>query len=112
MPPEYGIVDGTGFYHIDVVTGPPPSRVGERVACDGVPNTDGGKYQWRIVRLVVERPPAPVVERPPPPVVERPPVATAPIVRPCVLCTTALCSPPHLHMLRELRSLLSTQPLL
>lgn len=58
MPPEYGIVDGTGFYHIDVVTGAPPSRAGERVSCEGVPNTDGGKYQWRIVRLTVERPPA------------------------------------------------------
>jgi hypothetical protein len=61
MPPDYGIVDGNSFYHIDVVTGTPPSRVGDLVSCDGVPNTDGGKYQWRVIRLKVERALGPAV---------------------------------------------------
>ncbi|KAL6744694.1 hypothetical protein V8C86DRAFT_3011077 [Haematococcus lacustris] len=29
-------------------------RVGERVKCEAIPNTDGGKYSWRITRLEVE----------------------------------------------------------
>jgi hypothetical protein len=56
MPPDYGIVDGVAFYHADVVVGPKPARVGEVVQCDGIPNTDGGKYAWRLIRLRVDRP--------------------------------------------------------
>jgi hypothetical protein len=55
MPPDYGIVDGVAFYHADVVVGPKPARVGETVHCDGVLNTDGGKYQWRCICIRVER---------------------------------------------------------
>jgi len=29
-------------------------QTGERVRCDAIPNTDGGKYAWRITRLQVE----------------------------------------------------------
>ena len=56
MPPDYGIVDSIAFYHTDVVVGPKPARVGEVVKCDGIPNTDGGKYAWRLIKLQVDRP--------------------------------------------------------
>lgn len=32
--------------------------MGERVRCEGIPNTDGGRYVWRITRLSVEVPAA------------------------------------------------------
>ena len=30
------------------------SQVGERVRCEGIPNTDGGQYAWRILKIEVE----------------------------------------------------------
>ncbi len=29
-------------------------QVGHRVRCDGIPNTDGGQYAWRITRVEIE----------------------------------------------------------
>ena len=29
-------------------------KVGERVKIDGIPNTDGGQYQWRCTRVELE----------------------------------------------------------
>lgn len=57
MPPDYGIVDNCAFYHVEVVVGAKPARVGDRVYCDGIPNTDGGRYEWRLVRLELAAPP-------------------------------------------------------
>jgi len=53
IPPNYGIVDHDAFYVEQLVVGRPP-QVGERVRCDAIPNTDGGKYAWRITRLQAE----------------------------------------------------------
>ncbi|KAJ9505964.1 hypothetical protein QJQ45_002725 [Haematococcus lacustris] len=53
MPPNYGIVDGDSFYLEPLCSGRIP-QVGERVKCEAIPNTDGGKYSWRITRLEVE----------------------------------------------------------
>ncbi|KAK9843771.1 hypothetical protein WJX81_005663 [Elliptochloris bilobata] len=61
IPPNYGIVDGDAFYVTAVVAGRPPV-VGERVLCDAVPNTDGGRYAWRCLSVQLappEAPPAP-----------------------------------------------------
>lgn len=55
LPPNYGIVDGNAFYVNPVVVGPPPS-LGDRVACEGIPNTDGGMYDWRLIRIEVSTP--------------------------------------------------------
>jgi hypothetical protein len=52
IPPNYGIVDGEAFYVTPVVVGVPPS-VGDRVACEAIPNTDGGMYAWRLIRVEV-----------------------------------------------------------
>ncbi|KAL6750843.1 hypothetical protein V8C86DRAFT_3108276 [Haematococcus lacustris] len=52
MPPNYGIVDGDSFYLEPLCSGRIP-QVGERVKCEAIPNTDGGKYSWRITRLEV-----------------------------------------------------------
>lgn len=39
------------------------AQVGERVSCDGIPNTDGGQYQWRCTKVEVEVAAAPVSQR-------------------------------------------------
>lgn len=52
IPPNYGIVDGNAFYVEPVVVGHIPG-VGDRVACEAVPNTDGGMYEWRVLRVEV-----------------------------------------------------------
>ena len=52
IPPNYGIVDGNAFYVEPVVVGQIPG-VGDRVACEAVPNTDGGMYEWRVLRAEV-----------------------------------------------------------
>ena len=52
IPPNYGIVDGNAFYAAPVVAGPVPS-LGDRVSCRGVPNTDGGMYDWRLMHVEV-----------------------------------------------------------
>ncbi len=54
IPPNYGIVDGNAFYVTPVVVGTPPA-LGDRVSCEGIPNTDGGMYEWRLVRVEVRR---------------------------------------------------------
>jgi hypothetical protein len=61
MPPNYGIVDGCAFYHIDVVQGPRPNAVGEQVDCEAIANLDGGKYEWRLVKVSLARPRGPRV---------------------------------------------------
>ncbi|BDA43873.1 probable cell division cycle and apoptosis regulator protein 1 [Coccomyxa sp. Obi] len=69
IPPNYGIVDGNAFYVNPVVVGPPPS-VGDRVACEGIPNTDGGMYDWRLIRIELAQPqvqPPPMQQPPLPP---------------------------------------------
>ncbi|CAL8469862.1 g9404 [Coccomyxa elongata] len=69
IPPNYGIVDGNAFYVNPVVVGPPPS-VGDRVACEGIPNTDGGMYDWRLIRIELAQPqlqPQPMQQPPLPP---------------------------------------------
>ena len=53
IPPNYGIVDGNAFYVHDVVAGRVPA-LGDHVACDAIPNTDGGQYAWRLIRVKVE----------------------------------------------------------
>lgn len=55
MPPNYGIVDHVAFYHSDVVEGPLPQAIGEVVDCEGIPNVDGGKYEWRLVKVSLSR---------------------------------------------------------
>ena len=55
IPPNYGIVDGNAFYVEPVVVGQIPG-VGDRVACEAVPNTDGGMYEWRVLRVEVTGP--------------------------------------------------------
>ena len=50
IPPNYGIVDGNAFYVTPVVVGRPPA-LGDRVSCEAIPNTDGGMYDWRVLRL-------------------------------------------------------------
>ena len=52
IPPNYGIVDGNAFYVEPVVVGQVPG-VGDRIACEAVPNTDGGMYEWRVLRVEV-----------------------------------------------------------
>lgn len=52
IPPNYGIVDGNAFYVEPVVEGKLPA-VGDRVNCQGIPNTDGGMYEWRLLRVEV-----------------------------------------------------------
>lgn len=51
MPPSYGIVDHVAFYHNDVVAGQPPAVVGQQVEVEGIPNLDGGKYEWRLISV-------------------------------------------------------------
>lgn len=60
MPPSYGIVDHVAFYHNDVVDGQPPAVVGQQVDVEGIPNLDGGKYEWRLISVRLHRsiPPA------------------------------------------------------
>ena len=55
MPPNYGIVDHIAFYHSDVVEGPLPQAIGEVVDCEGIPNVDGGKYDWRLLKVSLSR---------------------------------------------------------
>eukprot|EP00892_Ulva_mutabilis_P011111 jgi/Ulvmu1/8372/UM042_0078.1 len=55
MPPNYGIVDHVAFYHNDVVAGQPPTVVGQQVEVEGIPNLDGGKYEWRLISVRVHR---------------------------------------------------------
>ena len=55
MPPNYGIVDHIAFYHSDVVEGPWPQAIGEVVDCEAIPNVDGGKYEWRLIKVVLSR---------------------------------------------------------
>lgn len=50
--PNYGIVDGNAFYVEPVVVGKVPA-VGDKVACEAIPNTDGGMYEWRLLRVEV-----------------------------------------------------------
>ena len=52
IPPNYGIVDGNAFYVEPVCVGQIPG-VGDRVACEAIPNTDGGQYEWRVLRVEV-----------------------------------------------------------
>ena len=52
IPPHYGIVDGNAFYAMPVVTGQPPV-LGDSVVCEAIPNTDGGMYAWRLLRIEV-----------------------------------------------------------
>lgn len=70
IPPNYGIVDGDAFYVTAVVAGRAPV-VGERVLCEAVPNTDGGRYAWRCLSVQLAPPEAP------------PKPAPAPVVRAC-----------------------------
>ena len=58
IPPNYGIVDGNAFYVTPVVVGRPPA-LGDRVSCEAIPNTDGGMYDWRVLRLEARPPPLP-----------------------------------------------------
>lgn len=58
IPPNYGIVDGNAFYVTPVVVGRPPA-LGDRVSCEAIPNTDGGMYDWRVLRLEARPPPPP-----------------------------------------------------
>lgn len=55
MPPNYGIVDHVAFYHSDVVEGPLPQAIGEVVDCEAIPNVDGGKYEWRLIKVTLSR---------------------------------------------------------
>lgn len=55
MPPSYGIVDHVAFYHNDVVDGATPTGVGQQVDVEGIPNLDGGKYEWRLVSVRLHR---------------------------------------------------------
>lgn len=57
IPPNYGIVDGNAFYVHDVVAGRIPI-LGDTVQCEAIPNTDGGKYAWRLVRVALAPEPA------------------------------------------------------
>ncbi|GAB4821065.1 hypothetical protein N2152v2_008111 [Parachlorella kessleri] len=56
LPPNYGIVDGDAYYIHPVVVGEIP-KMGDRVRCEAVGNTEGGAYKWRITRLELDRPP-------------------------------------------------------
>lgn len=55
MPPNYGIVDHIAFYHSDVVEGSLPQAIGEVVDCEAIPNVDGGKYEWRLIKVALSR---------------------------------------------------------
>jgi len=79
IPPNYGIVDGDAFYVTAVVAGRPPVA-GERVLCEAVPNTDGGRYAWRCLSVQLAPPPQPAAPAAPPaqPVRPAPAAAAAP----------------------------------
>lgn len=65
IPPNYGIVDGDAFYVTAVVAGRAPVA-GERVLCEAVPNTDGGRYAWRCLSVQLAPPEAPPKPAPAP----------------------------------------------
>ena len=68
IPPNYGIVDGDAFYVTAVVAGRPPAP-GERVLCEAMPNTDGGRYAWRCLSVQLAPPETAPAPQPPAPAV-------------------------------------------